>query len=252
MTRTPSKDRPKRQLSEAELAQRRAASRKGAAAATGPRTPEGKARSSRNGWKHGLTSAVHRQHFDQGMAALMGSLARPCLSTCPKYPCYAVEEGMTRPGGSCMDKERYVHAFTAIIDAVENHAMDGVNALMASEIASTLQMLHDMKARVTDLGPVIGIQAIDSDGNAIYGKDGQPVIAKWVPNPGWPIVLKTLEVLGINLPELLATPQSKARAQVEDEKVDAVQQLMGGIFQRAAAARMPAGARPALEHDEDA
>ncbi len=250
MTRRPPAVRKKRQLSEAELAQRRAASRKGAEAATGPRTPEGKARSSRNGWKHGLTSAVHRQHFDQGMAALMGSLAKPCLSTCPKYPCYAVEAEMTAPGGSCMDKERYVHAFTAIIDAVENNASEGMNALMASEVASTLQMLHDMKARCADLGPMIGIQAVTADGVAVYGKDGEPVMAKWVPNPGWPVVLKTLEVLGISLPELLATPQAKARAKVEGEQVDAVQQLMGGIFQRAAAARLPAAGGRVIDHDE--
>lgn len=246
--------RQKRQLSAAELEQRRAASRKGAAAATGPRTPEGKARVSRNGWKHGLTSAVHRQHFGDGMSALLGSLAKPCLSTCPKYPCYAVESEITRPGGSCMDKERYVHAFAAIIDAVENQSMGGVNALMATEVASTLQMLHDMKAKCADLGPMIGIQAITAEGVAVYDRDGKPVMAKWVPNPGWAVVLKTLEVLGISLPEMLATPKAKVMAKVEDEKADAVQLLMGGILQRAAAARLPAGSPPparVIEHGEE-
>lgn len=246
--------RQKRQLSQAELEQRRAASRKGAAAATGPRTPEGKARSSRNSWKHGLTSAVHKQHFGDGMNALLGSMGKPCLSTCPKYPCHAVESEITAPGGVCMDKERYVNTFMAIIDAVENHAMEGVNALMATEVASTLQMLHDMKAKCADLGPMIGIQAITAEGVAVYDRENKPVMAKWVPNPGWPVVLKTLEVLGISLPELLATPQSKARAKVEGEQVDAVQQLMGGIFQRAAAAKLPAGAPRmprVIEHGSD-
>lgn len=245
--------RQKRQLSAAELEQRRAASRKGAAAATGPRTPEGKARVSRNGWKHGLTSAVHRQHFGDGMTALLGSLGKPCLSTCPKYPCYAVEAEITSPGGSCMDKERYVNAFVAIIDAVENRSMEGVNALMATEVASTLQMLHDMKAKCADLGPMIGIQAVTAEGVPVYGKDGEPVMAKWVPNPGWGVVLKTLEVLGISLPELLATPKAKAQAKVEEEGGNAMQLLMGGIMQRAAAAKLPVSApKPTrvIEHGE--
>ncbi|WP_032114279.1 hypothetical protein, partial [Candidatus Paracaedibacter symbiosus] len=147
-----------------------------------------------------------------------------------------------------MDKERYVHAFTAIIDAVENHAMEGMHALMASEVASTLQMLNDMRSKCADLGPMIGIQAITAEGVPVYGKDGEPVMAKWVPNPGWPIVLKTLEVLGISLPELLATPLAQERARTGKQQVDAMSSLMGEIAARAAGARMAADPRPAIEH----
>lgn len=225
--------KPRAPLSEERLAQLRAASKKGAAMATGPRTVEGKARASRNSWKHGMHSAVHKGFFENGLGPLVAAVGKPCRTTCPKYPCGLVESGETKPGDSCMDKQTYVQAFAAIIDAVENKSMDGMHGLMAAEIASTLQMLHDLKSQVTDLGPMIGIPMIDSEGKVVTRKDGSEVMGKWVPNPGWPVVLKTLEVLGISLPEALATPQSQSKAKVEKDNADAMQQALGGIFQRA-------------------
>lgn len=247
-TTPPAKPRRKRKLSEAELAQRRAASKKGAAAATGPRTPEGKARSSRNAWKHGMDSAVHRGFFANGLGPLVQATGKPCRTTCPKYPCSLVDDGQVKPGDSCMDKTTYVQAFAAIIDAVENKSMDGMHGLMAAEIASTLQMLHDLKAQVTELGPMIGIPMLTSEGEVVTRKDGSEVMGKWVPNPGWPVVLKTLEVLGISLPEALATPQAQSKAKVEKDNADAMQQALGGIFQRAGIAARPGRV---LEHDRD-
>lgn len=233
---------PKIPLSEAQLAQRRAA----AAKSTGPRTEAGKARSSRNGWKHGMSSAVHKAHFGNGLKTLLGTMGRPCLTTCPVHPdnpdrtepaCTLVLEGLTSAGGNCMERKVYVDAFAAIMDAVENQSMDGMHALMASEVASTLQMLHELKTQVTDLGPMIGIPMINDAGHVITRADGTEVMGKWVTNPGWPIVLKTLEVLKIDLGELLSTPRSQSQAKVEGDKVDAMQTMLGGIFQRGAAAR---------------
>ncbi len=226
----------KRQLTAAELQQRRDAAQK----STGPRTEEGKARSSRNAWKHGLNSAVHRAHFDNGLQSLIGAVGKPCQTTCPKYPCALVEEGLTRAGGSCLDKQVYVQAFGSIIDTIQSGSMEGVGALMASEISAMLQMLHDLRAQIAEQGLVIGVPMTTVDGDVITRKDGTEVMGKYIANPGYAMVLKTLETLGISMPELLATPQAKARAKVEGEKVDAMQTMLGGIFQRANAARKPA------------
>jgi hypothetical protein len=223
----------KRPLTAAELQQRRDAAQK----STGPRTEEGKARSSRNAWKHGLNSTVHRAHFDNGMQSLIGAVGKPCLTTCPKYPCGLVEGGLTREGGNCLDKQVYVQAFSSIIDAVQSGEMAGVGSLMAAEISAMLQMLNDLRAQIAAQGLVIGIPMTTSDGDLILRDNGEEVIGKYVANPGYAMVLKTLETLGISLPELLATPQAKARAKVEGQKVDAMQTMLGGIFQRANAGR---------------
>jgi hypothetical protein len=223
----------KRPLSEAELQQRRNA----AVHSTGPRTQEGKARSSRNAWKHGMTSAVHKAHWDNGMQSLVGAMGKPCLTTCPKYPCGLVQDEVTREGGTCLDKQVYVQAFGAIIDAIEGGAMEGMHGLMASEIAAALQSLHELRQLVSTQGFVIGIPMVTDKGEVVTRKDGSEVMGKYVANPGYPMMLKALEVLGISLPEALATPQAKARAKVEDEKVDAMQVALGGIFQRAAVAK---------------
>lgn len=235
-----------RELTPAEVAQRRNA----AALSTGPRTDEGKARCSRNAWKHGLTSSIHRGHFDNGMQSLWGAMGKPCKSTCEKYPCSLVEDGLTSPGGTCLDKQVYVQAFGAIIDSLQNGDMEGMHGLMASEISAALQMLHDLRTQVADQGMVILVPMVDADGKVVTRENGTEVIGKAIANPGYAMMIKTLETLGINLPELLATPQSKAKAKVAEEQTDAVQTLMGGIFQRAAAAKGSRVIPSQLESDE--
>lgn len=237
------RDRPP--LTPAQLQQRRDAAKK----STGPRTLEGKARSSRNGWKHGLTSKIHGAHFDNGMASLLGAVGKPCQTTCPKYPCALVTDGQTSPGGSCLDKQVFVQAFGSIIDALERGSMEGMHGLMASEIAAALQMLHELRTQIADQGLVIGIPMVTDEGKVITRADGSEVMGKFIANPGYPMMVKTLEVLGISLPELLATPQSKARAKVAEETTDAMQTVLGGIFQRKQAARLPDAGR-VIEHEE--
>jgi hypothetical protein len=225
--------RHRRKLSPAELAQRRAAAKK----STGPRTLEGKARSSRNGFKHGLTSKMHLASFDNGLQSLLGAVARPCLSTCPKYPCSLVDDGTTRPGGSCLDKQVYVQAFAAIVDAVERGATEGIHGVMAGEMAASLQLIHDLRTLMASQGLVIPVPMINDEGSVITRADGTEVIGKMIANPAWEMLFKAIERLGINLPELLVTPKSQAQAKVDGEKVDAMQTILGGIFQRGAAAR---------------
>ncbi|WP_311238248.1 MULTISPECIES: hypothetical protein [unclassified Xanthomonas] len=228
--------RPRRKLSPAELKQRREAAQK----STGPRTQEGKARSSRNGWKHGLTSKIHIASFDSGIQSLLGAVGRPCLSTCAKYPCPLVEDGTTSPGGSCMDKQVYVQAFTALIDAMQSGAMEGVHGIMAAEASAALQLMHELRTTISADGLVVKVPMINDEGRVITRDDGSEVIGKMIPNPAYEMFFKSLERMGISLPEMLATPKSKAAAKVDDERADAMQTILGGIFQRGTAGKRPA------------
>jgi hypothetical protein len=77
------------------------------------------------------------------------------------------------------------------------------------------------------------------DGSLITDADGKPVPGKIFGSPALAHYTRLLEVLGISLPELLATPQARSRAKVQEDTGDAVQSLLGGIFQRT---RKPTGA----------
>jgi hypothetical protein len=236
----------KRELSPAELQQRRDA----AARSTGPRTEEGKARSSRNAWKHGLSSASTQLSFGQAGAASMAALfGKPCLTTCPlhpdnpdapEHPCSLVLNGLTRAGGNCLDKTVYVHALAALADALESGEMSGVHAMLAAEGGKVMQLLHELMQAITTNGLLIAIPMVT--------KEGKEVIADFKPNPMIPAYIKLLADFGISLPEMLATPQARSRAKTGEQAADTFQSLLGGIMQRAQP--LPAAQRPALEHDE--
>lgn len=251
MTDVPSQP-PKRPLSEAQLAQRRAASALGAAAATGPRTDEGKAISSRNAWKHGLRSDAWQRMVAGGRLPTRMMLGKPCATTCAfhpenpdrtDHPCTHVTRGETKAGGDCLDRAVYADAFERIIESLEGGQLDSMHGLLAHQVAEAIELLQMLKNDIAKNGLVMGIAITNKDGE-VSTHNGAMVIGKYVANPSLPHYTRLLEVLGINLPELLATPRAKAREQVETDTGDAIQGLLGGIFQRT---RKPVpGAAPAL------
>src|SRR5678815_1606287 len=104
-------------VSDAVLRQRRENQAKATEASrelsTGPKTEEGKAAVSRNGWKHGRYSAINRAHFGVGATSMAKLFGKPCRTTCPYHPenpertempCSLVLDGLTHAGGSCLDK----------------------------------------------------------------------------------------------------------------------------------------------------
>lgn len=255
----PKNRRHKRQLSTAELAQRRSAAPAATAASmgkhTGPITEDGKAASSRNAWKHGGYSAINRAQFQMGAASLAHAFGKPCLTTCPLHPdnperteapCGLVLDGITRAGASCLDRTVYANAITAIMGAIADGDMDGMNGLLATELAAAVQQLHQMREAISNFGMICGAPVIDKKGRPVIDPDtGKPYMSDLKANPVIPHLIRLTESLGISFAEVLATPQSRQRARTEEETGDGLAKLMGAIMQRAQNGRAPR--RPAIE-----
>ena len=201
-------------LTEAELQQRRDA----AANSTGPKTEEGKARSSRNAWRTGEHSAATKAKVWQELG--LGKLARPCKSTCDKYPCSLVEEGLTSPGGDCMDHRVYVEAFDTIITTLQSGDATHAHGLLASVQAGAIDVLMKLRDEVAEK-PLVLLPLVNKDGDVVGEKP--------ISNPLLPHYIKLLGELGINLPELMATPRAVAKQNSDDDAVDAVSALFGRL-----------------------
>lgn len=239
---------------ERELQQRRDR----AALSTGPRTEEGKARASRNAWKHGMNSAAARVSFAQSGAAAMAQVfGKPCVRTCPihpenpnrtpEHPCSLVLDGLTGAGGNCLDKSVYVSALAALADAMENNELGGVHAMLAAEGAKVMQLLHELMSEITTKGLMIPVPMVTKEGVVIRDEMGMPFVFDYKPNPMIPAYVKLLGDFGISLPEMLATPQAQNRAKTGEKAADTFQSLLGGIMGRTQRAKQQ---RPAIEHDD--
>lgn len=249
------KERRSYTMSPEALAQRRAAQPAAVAAgtlaglSTGAVTEEGKAAISRNAWKHGRFSAANQQRFGLGAASLAKMFAKPCLTSCPFHPenpereespCSLVRDGLTRAGGSCLDKTVYVHALDALMSAMQQGEMDGMFGVLANEIASNLHILDQVRQGIAEHGVMTPLYEVTKEGDVVIDPRGdgtQPMVFDIKPNPLLSVLIQMTDKLGINFGELLATPRSRKQAEADETKSDALHLLMGGIAQRAAKAR---------------
>lgn len=253
-------EKPKRPLSEAELAQRRAAAPKALAAgalagkATGPVTEQGKAICSRNAWKHGMASAINRQQFGLGAASVSKLFGKPCLSTCPLHPdnpdrtespCSLVLDGLTHAGGSCLDKTVYVNALQSMMAVMQDGEMDGMQGLLATELAANLQIVNQIRQEIATRGVMIPEYVLSREGQVVLDpRTGDPLVNGYNLNPAMSILAKFTEAHGVSFAELLATPRARQRLQDEDEAANALHTVLGAIVQRARPNR------PAIEHGD--
>lgn len=225
---------------------------------TGPTTQEGKAIASRNAWKHGRYSAINRAQFGLGAASVSKLFGKPCVTTCPYHPdnperveapCSLVLDGMTHAGGSCLDKTVYVHALQGLMEAMQNGEMDGVHGLLATEMASTLQLLHAIREEISAMGVVVRVPMVTKEGKPVIDPEtGRPFVADTKANPVLSHLIALMDRLGINFGELMATPKARERLRDEDTAADALQSAIGNIMARATR-RLPTPAR-VIDHDE--
>lgn len=205
----------KKPLSEAQLRQRREAAQK----STGPRTEVGKAVSSRNAWKTGEYSQLNQFFQNSGMMTLY----RPCKSTCPQFDsCPAVAEGLTQPGGDCKDTRYFVEAFTAIMDSLTSGSGAGVHGLMAQQMAQATEVIRQVVQAISENGVIME--------QPVYDKEGGQCGIKYIDNPVLGHYAKLLGQLNIDFGQLMLTPKEIAAHQTENEKTDAVRDMMADVF----------------------
>lgn len=227
-------------MTEKALEQRRNNLPAAAAAATGPRTDEGKAASSRNRWVHGRYSAINRAHFGLGATHIAKLFGKPCVTTCPFHPdnpdrtespCSLVLDGLTHTGGSCLDKTVYVNALDSLMSAMGNGDMDGMHGLLATELASNMQMLQNIRETIAEHGVMIPVYATGKDGEPIM-IDGKPMVLDMKANPVLSHLIKFSESLQINFAEVLATPRARQKLKDDDDVAGALQVMLGAIANR--------------------
>lgn len=247
---------PPRELNERELAARRANAQR----STGPRTEEGKARSSRNAWRHGLTSRVQLQAGKMGAASMAQLFGKPCRTTCPIHPdnpertetpCSLVLEGVVSAGGNCLDKTVYLNAYVSLLDAMENGVMDGMQAMLAAEGAAALQLINQLRTELTQGGALMIDQyAVNKEGEIVcHPETGKPVVMDRKMPSGWGVLIGLIDKLGISLPEMLATPQARSRAKLSEDTGDALTTVLGALMQQGRQSLPPGSGREPLEHD---
>lgn len=235
-------------MSDAALEQRRANAPKALAAgalagqATGPKTDEGKAASSRNAWKHGRYSAINRQSFGLGAASVSRLFGRPCVTTCPFHPdnperneapCSLVLDGLTRAGGSCLDKTVYVNALQSLMAAMTDGDMDGMHGVLATELAANLQIVNHIRSEISERGVLVPLYERDKDGNVVLDpRTGDPMIFDMKINPALAALAKFTEAHGVNFAELMATPRARERMKDEEDAASGIATALGAIMAR--------------------
>ena len=183
------------------------------ALSTGPTSTEGKAVCSQNGWKTGL-------HAKRRVL----SFGKPCKSTCRHYPCTLVDDGATRPGQQCLDKE-YLHlAISALSKAMQQGELTDLKELMTLKLADTLQIIDDLQRSIIEDGVYMKSEKLNKEGEVI-GYDLKP-------NPSLLPLSNLLKASGVTLTDFMATPASILKAKTDTATGETIADLLSGLTRR--------------------
>lgn len=246
-------------LSAAQVAQRRAASEAAMGHHTGPVTEAGKAVTSRNAWKHGQRSAAVQLQRDLVGTSIAGSFGRPCKTSCqwhpdnPKrtdMPCSLVTSGQTKAGGDCLDKRVFLEGFDALMAALQSGEMDQMNGVIASNLAANLQVIQQLREDIAANGTTLIVPALSKEGHVLRDVNGRVVVSKVILNPAVMALVRMFESMGLNLPEAMATPRAREKLKDDNDRTDTMSALLGAVMNRFGGNAPPRAQRTALDHDD--
>lgn len=180
-------------LSEAALEQRRQAGH----TSPGPSTPEGKAASKMNAWKHGLHARSR-----------VLNLGKPCKSTCWQYPCSLVDDGATRPGKQCLDKEYLLSCIESVSRAVSTGDLDDLKNVVSLQLGQSLSVIDELQGSILEYGVYMKDEKLD--------KDGKVLGYALKPNPSLLALANLLKAVGVTLPDFMITPAAMEKKKTDD------------------------------------
>lgn len=194
-------------LSDAALAQRRAASLAARDHATGPKTAEGKDRSRLNALKTGEYATT-----------LTVKLARPCRRTCPSfYDCLHVASATVRPGDRCpVHLDDLMDYITAVASALaEGGSPDALRQLAAIRLGGNFQILAEIQQAVLEDGAMV-LEIIKDDKKTIERYKEHPLLDK---------LIKLVAALNLTPADWKITPKSLGDSESAGKAADAASAL---------------------------
>ncbi len=200
-------------MSEAALEQRRKAALQ----------PQPNNAGNRNGWRHG-------RYASNFLARI-----KPCLSTCPNYPCSLVEDGRTAPGKDCLDAEEMLNIVRAVHSALKDpESQEGLQEISASVIGNNIRILEMLQEDIFRDGTILkSVKTTDKGSHTEYKL-----------HPAFNALPKMIQDMGFSLDSFALTPKVKKQLGTDEEAARSITDMFKAVGGQLAAARKKGGEAP--------
>ncbi len=168
------------------------------------------AEGNKNAWKHGKFAKD-----------LIEGRIKPCLSTCPFFDdCELVSDGLTKPGGVCLDKAAVIATYSAIMDAIKHRKFDDFNEVAGLTLAEIMHVTRMLLEDIMREGTTVKRER--------YDKNGVLQMVEYVSHPSLMALPKMIADTGLTPRELNITP----KARKDDENAEETSETFGKILGR--------------------
>lgn len=164
----------------------------------------------KNAWKTG--------QFAHGF---IRQLFRPCLKSCPNYPCNLIDDGEAALGHDCPDKAEFVKGLNAIQKAMRSGDLTDLKEIAALRIAGNIDLLGNIQQELIASRGVVLSEKLDKEG-AVIGHEMKP-------HPLFLVLPKLTEVTKMTASDFMMTPLEIKRQKTEAKKARSMVDLMSNL-----------------------